>query len=245
MIGADERTVQVDFHFHSNLSDGYFAPEILAEKLAAAGVDYAALTDHDTVAGCEPFRKAAINNGIVPISGVEIFATFNNKEIHLLSYGFDPQNPDIQTLFGKSYSAEQVIRVMQAAGGKVFLAHPFVVTENEEELEKAVKELKKLGLDGLETYYKSYSERQQTVLNEMATRLQLIRCSGSDFHGPGLTGPASPGLKVPHSAWRKFRNSLSGVLPKDIPESPDELPLPKPAKLDWSGFLLRIALPPY
>lgn len=239
-----ERIVHVDFHFHSIHSDGYFSPEILAEKLAHLNVHYAALTDHDTLAGQEPFRKAALANGIVPVSGIEIFASFEGREIHLLAYGFDVEAPEIPALFGKSLPASQVINVLHEAGGKVFLAHPFTLSEDEKELEELVVKLKDLGLDGLETWYKSYSERQQVVLHDLALKHQLIPSSGSDFHGPGLAGPLVPGIEVPHSSWRLFRNSIGGKLQNGTSLNRENRQ-PEPALLNWSGFLLRIVLPSF
>ena len=238
----DDRNVHVDFHFHSSYSDGYFSPEILAEKMADLDISYAALTDHNTLAGQEAFRKAALKNGIVPISGVEIFATYSNKEAHLLAYGFDPDHPDIPSLFNKTRTVKEVVEVMHKAGGKVFLAHPFTLTEDEDQLLHLLKELVKTGLDGIETWYKGYSERQQEVLNYYCAQLKLIPASGSDFHGPGLSGPILPGIRIPHSAWRAFRNSLRAEL---ISEGANDfqLPHPRPARLNWSSFLLRIVLP--
>jgi len=48
----------VDFHTHSTFSDGSLEPERLAVWLASRGARYAALTDHDTIAGCARFRAA-------------------------------------------------------------------------------------------------------------------------------------------------------------------------------------------
>jgi PAS domain S-box-containing protein len=236
-----DRTVHVDFHFHSSFSDGYFVPEILAEKLADLDISYASLTDHDTLAGQEAFRKAALKNGIVPIPGVEIFANHLDKEIHLLAYGFDLENEEITGLFGKSKSVKEVVDTIHSAGGKVFLAHPLIITEDEEELEKVIKEFSSLGLDGLETWYKGYSERQQVLLYRICLKYNLIPCAGSDFHGPGLPGPMIPGIKIPHSSWKLFRNTLAAELNNG--KMQEDLPQPKPARLNWPSFLLRIVLP--
>lgn len=91
-------TTRVNFHCHSTLSDGYLSPEAVAEQLAAAEVRYAALTDHDTLAGIPRFKEALARLGIGHIVGLEIFAAFDGKEVHLLAYGFDPEHPAIRAL---------------------------------------------------------------------------------------------------------------------------------------------------
>lgn len=90
---------RVNFHCHSDLSDGAFPPETVAAMLARDGVRYAALTDHDTVDGWARFSDALQQRGVGCISGVEISARWGDNEIHLLAYGFNPQNPELrQTL---------------------------------------------------------------------------------------------------------------------------------------------------
>ena len=52
-------TILVNFHCHSIFSDGEQTPEVLAGNLAAAGVRYAALTDHDTHRRLAAFSRSA------------------------------------------------------------------------------------------------------------------------------------------------------------------------------------------
>jgi len=93
-------TVLVNFHCHSMFSDGEETPEVLAAHLAAAGVRYAALTDHDTLEGLPRFQEALKKRGVACVPGVEMTTRFRGREAHLLGYGFDPQDPDLDaTLF--------------------------------------------------------------------------------------------------------------------------------------------------
>ena len=55
--------ILVNFHCHSIFSDGEQTPEVLAGNLAAAGVRYAALTDHDTLEGLPRFLRASWKRG--------------------------------------------------------------------------------------------------------------------------------------------------------------------------------------
>ena len=88
-------TILVDFHCHSLFSDGEQTPEALAANLAAAGVRYAALTDHDSLEGLPRFQDALKKRGVAYLPGVELTTQFDGREAHLLGYGFDPQHPDL------------------------------------------------------------------------------------------------------------------------------------------------------
>ena len=47
----------VDLHLHSNYSDGVLSPAELVDRVADAGVELMALTDHDTTAGLASRRS--------------------------------------------------------------------------------------------------------------------------------------------------------------------------------------------
>ncbi|MCC7208809.1 MAG: cache domain-containing protein [Anaerolineae bacterium] len=85
----------VNFHCHSLFSDGELTPEALAATLAAAGVRYASLTDHDTLEGLPRFQEASKKRGIGCIAGVELTTQFEGREAHLLAYGFDPDHAEL------------------------------------------------------------------------------------------------------------------------------------------------------
>jgi len=87
---------RVDFHCHSTYSDGVLVPRELAEQLAAAGVAFAALTDHDTVGGLADFRRTLGRRDVGCIAGVEMTTQRGGEEVHLLGYGFDPENAQLQ-----------------------------------------------------------------------------------------------------------------------------------------------------
>ncbi|MDR2551769.1 MAG: PHP domain-containing protein [Treponema sp.] len=84
----------IDLHTHSTASDGSLTPAGLVEKAALAGLNTLALTDHDTLAGLEEAEKAARNQGISFIPGVELeiqtpgsFSSPPAGEFHLLGLG--------------------------------------------------------------------------------------------------------------------------------------------------------------
>ena len=77
--------MKIDLHIHSTASDGTDSPETLAIQCAEKGVDYAALTDHDTLAGSSAFLKTAKRLGIQAVNGIEFSAQYTG-ELHILVY---------------------------------------------------------------------------------------------------------------------------------------------------------------
>ena len=58
-----------DLHMHSVFSDGSHTPEELIELALSAGLCAVALTDHNTVDGCERFLSAANGKPIDVVCG--------------------------------------------------------------------------------------------------------------------------------------------------------------------------------
>jgi predicted metal-dependent phosphoesterase TrpH len=86
-----------DFHLHSTHSDGRKTPAELAAILHRNGVRYAALTDHDTVAGMAEMREAlARYPEITLIPGVELSVDMG-VEVHILGYWVDERDPAFLT----------------------------------------------------------------------------------------------------------------------------------------------------
>lgn len=83
--------MRADLHLHTTASDGTLTPEQLVCRAAQEGFDLIAVTDHDSTAGVEQARRAAEKLGLQVLTGVEL-SCGAQKEIHVLGYGFDPEN---------------------------------------------------------------------------------------------------------------------------------------------------------
>lgn len=87
--------MRIDLHTHSNRSDGTDTPTELIENAKAAGLDVVALTDHDHTSGWDEAQVAADRVGIRLVRGIEISTKLAHRSIHLLGYGFDPNDADL------------------------------------------------------------------------------------------------------------------------------------------------------
>jgi len=82
-----------DLHLHTNFSDGTYTPEELVGHAQRQGLVAIALTDHDTVEGCERAGIAATAAGIEFIPATELTAEMGDTELHLLGFFLEIRNP--------------------------------------------------------------------------------------------------------------------------------------------------------
>lgn len=88
----------IDLHLHSTASDGGYSPARLMEMAHARGLSAVALTDHDTVAGCEEAANRAAELGLEFIAGIELEAAHPRGVLHILGYFVDIRSPAILEL---------------------------------------------------------------------------------------------------------------------------------------------------
>lgn len=104
----------VDLHLHTRFSDGTDAPAAMLERAAELGFRAAAITDHDTVGGVAEALRAAQTLGLDFLSGVEISASFANKELHVTGLGirldFPPLLEELDTL--RKHRAERAAEIL-------------------------------------------------------------------------------------------------------------------------------------
>lgn len=83
----------------------------------------------------------------------------------------------------KNYEPIDAVKMLEANGAFISLAHPKLITEDDKEIEKLIVELKKYGLQGLEVNYYSFSDKDREKYKKIAKKYNLIITGGSDFHG--------------------------------------------------------------
>ncbi len=77
----------------------------------------------------------------------------------------------------------QAVGLILQNGGIPVLAHPILYKYSDNDLEKLVSELKRVGLVGIETIYSTYSAEDEKHIRKLASKYKLIITGGSDFHG--------------------------------------------------------------
>ncbi|MFW8601683.1 PHP domain-containing protein [Desulfobacterota bacterium M19] len=87
---------KIDLHCHSCFSDGLLSPTQLVNRARGRGLNFLALTDHDTMAGIPEARDAAHRCGLQFIPGLELSANHNGIDIHVLGYNMRPGNKALQ-----------------------------------------------------------------------------------------------------------------------------------------------------
>jgi 3',5'-nucleoside bisphosphate phosphatase len=101
----------------------------------------------------------------------------------------------------------EAIEAIQAAGGVPVLAH-FSEAPSQIPL---LRELKEIGLAGLEVYYISFERDTVELVGAVARQLGLLATGGSDYHGDTSTyAEAHAALHVPDSVGERLHKALAG-----------------------------------
>jgi 3',5'-nucleoside bisphosphate phosphatase len=87
---------RADFHLHSHYSDGALSPHALLAKAVRAGITSLSITDHDNTGALPEARAIGVPLGIEIVAGVELSATMDGQDIHILGYFFDDEHREFQ-----------------------------------------------------------------------------------------------------------------------------------------------------
>lgn len=85
----------VDFHMHTNVSDGTYVPKDLLALAKQQQIHALSITDHDEV-GAYTQLTAEDTAGIELFHGCEFSTYYKEKEVHVLGYQFSLDYPEIQ-----------------------------------------------------------------------------------------------------------------------------------------------------
>ena len=75
------------------------------------------------------------------------------------------------------------IETIRDNDGIAILAHPLTYKFTRDELIECIETLKSYGLQGMETYYSTFSEADPRDMKRLADQYGLLHSGGSDFHG--------------------------------------------------------------
>ena len=104
------------------------------------------------------------------------------------------ESPEAKSILREKISAGEAIEMIKAAGGMCVLAHPAKIKkigergsqEYWDNLDQLLRELKKLGLKGMECYYPTHTEEETLKFVVLAGKYHLHITEGSDFHGDDM-----------------------------------------------------------
>lgn len=192
----DYEDKKVNLHIHTTMSDGLGDYTQIVESAKSQGYKYIAITDHNTVEAHKNIKDDIL------ITGAEFDCWHGYVFLHLLAYGIDINHPSIQPFLARTKSEtegvlirllpkrnlKKLINAIHDSGGIAVLAHPACCWAIS--LERFVKSLIKLGLDGIETYYPYPRFRKfakfhsaEDVIKIAENHPELIKTGGTDFHG--------------------------------------------------------------
>ncbi len=191
----DYEANKVNLHIHTNYSDGTADFENIISQAKSKGYRYISITDHNTVKGHENFKDPIL------VFGVEFDVWYKYIFLHLLAYGIDPDSDCMQKFYAKNKSETEkdIIRIfsrrnikelissIHLAGGIAVLAHPACCWALN--MEKFIKDLKEIGLDGVEVYYpyprwrKYLKFSSVEKIEQIADKYNLLKTGGTDLHG--------------------------------------------------------------
>jgi 3',5'-nucleoside bisphosphate phosphatase len=116
----------IDLHLHTTASDGQCDPATLVRLAWQAGLRTIAVTDHDTTAAIAETRSIAAQHGIVLVTGIEITAVHEHRDLHILGYFLDAESPDLAVFLARQ-RANRLERVLEIGRRLAALGKPIEV----------------------------------------------------------------------------------------------------------------------
>ena len=203
-VGPDSCPGSLNFHCHTQCSDGSLEPLALIEQAQTLGLAHLAVTDHHSTAAFLPMQQwietqRQLGKSVPKLwTGMEISCLLKGCLVHVLALGFDLGHRALHiynqgdAVVGEPLRADAVVKAIHAAGGLAILAHPARYRLGHAVLIEAATAI---GIDGGEAWY-DYDMQAQWQATPMVCdsidlqlkNLGLLRTCGTDTHGHDLKG---------------------------------------------------------
>lgn len=92
----------IDLHTHTSYSDGELTPDELVDLALKTNVGTLAITDHDTILGLKNISKDKFEKTRI-ISGIELSVRVEKGQMHILGYGIDKDNVELNNTLEQLY----------------------------------------------------------------------------------------------------------------------------------------------
>jgi predicted metal-dependent phosphoesterase TrpH len=109
------------------------------------------------------------------------------------------------------FPAHDAIAIIRKAGGVAVLAHPGSLDPSLRSIKPLLRDLRSVGLSGVEVYYPSHSKKVVKALRKMAEDLNLLMTGGSDYHGHERSGYGADWAdkkKIPYDLVEALKKKL-------------------------------------
>ncbi|MBQ6431300.1 MAG: PHP domain-containing protein [Oscillospiraceae bacterium] len=164
---------KIDFHTHSNVSDGTDSPLELLSRVKEAGIKWFSLTDHDAIKGCEVILAALQNaDGGMPFffTGAEFSCKDEQGKYHILGYGYDPAGASIRAVVEHGHA----LRMEKSRARLDFIQKEYGFTFPQEEIDAvlAMDNPGKPHIGNLMVKY-GYAETKKQAIKEYIDKLRF------------------------------------------------------------------------
>ena len=194
----DFESNKVNLHIHTTFSDGKADAFDIIRQAKEKNYKKIAICDHNTFEA----HKEIQDDILIPAVEFDVWCGY--VFLHLLAYGIDVNNKELQTFCAKNKKEteldiiriiakrdiKKLIQAIHNAGGIAVLAHPACCWAIS--LDRFVKKLISYGLDGIEVYY-PYKRHRGIIkfhtahaVEKIADKYKLIKTGGTDLHGEEL-----------------------------------------------------------
>ena len=191
----------VNLHIHTTYSDGKADFKDIIEQAKKKGYKKIAICDHNSVQG---YLDNDVSKEDIIIPAVEFDVWYGYVFLHLLAYGINVNSEELKPFLAKTKketewdiirifakrNLKELIKAIHNSGGIAVLAHPACCWALS--LDRFVKKLKAIGLNGIEVYYPYKRHRGiikfKTVkrVEQIAEKYELLKTGGTDLHGREL-----------------------------------------------------------
>jgi len=163
-----------NIHIHSSLSDGTGTYDEIAEKAAAAGLDFICFNDHDFMTQSLNLQEEGFFGKMLLLIGLEIGKRYH----HYLAFDLK------EMVTSEDLSPQEVINEVKKQGGIGFLAHPFEKGMPFHEKSKAYtwNDLSVTGFTGVCIW--NFSSRWKEEVKSILHSLFLMKFRSQTLKGP-------------------------------------------------------------
>ena len=167
-LSVDERNkIEVERIYEKAIKVGISLPDDFVEKYD--GTIYCSKYFHNILTKDENNKKYINEN------------SWNDSNIFYREYMSNPATTFFVDMDDALPDFETSCKIVKEAGGMVFLPHIFEYRENSERILKYI--LDNYQIDGIECYYRNFTEKQTDYLLNICKEKNLYVSGGSDYHG--------------------------------------------------------------